>query len=78
MDHCWRHSACHRGIAAMPANEPTELAHDNASFHNSHAVQTYWQGLAQRLQPFLLPLPAYTPRLNLIERLWRYLRAKLA
>jgi transposase len=63
-------------VAAMPANEPAVLVLDNASHHKSQAVRAHWQAVADRLEPFFLP--AYTPQLNLIERLWRYLKAKLA
>ncbi len=40
------------------------------------SVRAHWQRLADRLQPFFLP--AYAPQLNLIERVWRDLKAKLA
>jgi transposase len=60
----------------LPATESAVLVLDNASYHKSHAVRTRWQPLSDRLQPFFLP--AYAPQLNLIERLWRYLKAKLA
>ena len=52
------------------------LVLDNASYHKSHAVRAHWQQLSDRFQPFFLP--AYAPQLNLIERLWRYLKDKLA
>ncbi len=42
----------------------------------SHALREWWRAHAGRIQPFFLP--AYTPQLNLIERLWRYLKDKLA
>jgi DDE superfamily endonuclease len=63
-------------VEALPANEPAVVVLDNASYHKSHELRTHWQRLAERLQPFFLP--AYAPQLNLIERLWRYLKAKLA
>lgn len=63
-------------VAALPPGEPAVLVLDNASYHKSHAVRAHWQPLADRLQPFFLP--AYAPQLNLIERLWRYLKGKLA
>jgi transposase len=42
----------------------------------SHALREWWRAHAQRIHPFFLP--AYAPHLNLIERLWRYLKDKLA
>lgn len=58
------------------ADEPVVVVLDNAGYHKSHALRAYWQQHAERFQPFFLP--AYAPQLNLIERLWRYLKAKLA
>ncbi len=60
----------------LPPTEPAVLVLDNASYHKSQAVRAPWQPLSDRLQPFFLP--AYAPQLNLIERLWRYLKQKLA
>jgi DDE superfamily endonuclease len=57
-------------------DEPVVVVLDNVGYHKSHALRAYWQQHAERLQPFFLP--AYAPQLNLIERLWRYLKAKLA
>ena len=82
----WQTSACKGEDAFMafldqfvemvPANAPAVLVLDNASYHKSHAVRAHWQHRSDRFQPFFLP--AYAPQLNLIERLWRYLKAKLA
>lgn len=58
------------------ADEPVVVVLDNAGYHKSHALRAAWQQHADRFQPFFLP--AYAPQLNLIERLWRYLKAKLA
>lgn len=60
----------------LPAGEPAVVVLDNAGYHKSHALRTVWQRYADRFQPFFLP--AYAPQLNLIERLWRYLKAQLA
>jgi hypothetical protein len=62
-------------VEALPANEPAVVVLDNAGYHTSHAVRAHWQRLADRLHPFFLP--AYAPQLNLLERLWRSLKAKL-
>lgn len=60
----------------LPADEPVVVVLDNAGYHKSHALRERWRHSADRLQPFFLP--AYSPELNLIERLWRYLKDKLA
>lgn len=52
------------------------LVLDNVSYHRSQAMRDWWAGQEGRLTPFWLP--AYTPNLNLIERVWRYLKQKLA
>jgi transposase len=61
---------------ALPADEPAIVVLDNVGYHKSHALREQWRQLGDRLQPFFLP--AYAPELNLIERLWRYLKAQLA
>jgi hypothetical protein len=61
---------------ALPANEPVVVVLDNVGYHNSHALREGWWRSASRLEPFFLP--AYAPQLNLIERLWRSLKQKLA
>lgn len=61
---------------ALPADEPAVVVLDNVGYHKSHALREVWRRYAHRLEPFFLP--AYAPQLNLIERLWRYLKQKLA
>lgn len=60
----------------LPADDPVVFVLDNAGNHKSHALREQWRRYTDRLQPFFLP--AYAPELNLIERLWRYLKDKLA
>ncbi len=60
----------------LPADEPAMLVLDNVGYHKSHRLRAHWQRLAERFEPFFLP--AYSPQLNLIERLWRYLKDHLA
>lgn len=60
----------------LPTDEPVVVVLDNAGYHKSHALRERWLQDANRFQPFFLP--TYTPELNLIERLWRYLKDKLA
>lgn len=62
-------------ISAFPA-ESLVVVLDNVGYHKSHALREWWRAHAGRIQPFFLP--AYAPQLNLIERLWRYLKDKLA
>lgn len=61
---------------AFPADESVVVVLDNVGYHKSHALRDKWWQLRDQLQPFFLP--AYSPELNLIERLWRYLKAQLA
>lgn len=49
---------------------------DNASYHRGKAMRTWWAEQDGRLLPFWLP--TYAPHLNLLERVWRYLKQKLA
>jgi transposase len=60
----------------LPADQPAIVVLDNVGSHKSHVLRAHWQCLSERLQPFFLP--AYAPQLNLIERLWRHLKAQLA
>lgn len=52
------------------------LVLDNASYHKSPPVRQWFVEHADHIVP--LWLPTYSPRLNLIERLWRYLKARIA
>ena len=49
---------------------------DNASYHKSHAVNTYVEGTNGAID--LEFLPPYTPQLNQIENVWRDLKRRLA
>lgn len=60
---------------AWPA-EDLVLVLDNVSYHRSAAMRTWWAAQAGRVLPFWLP--AYAPKLNLLERVWRFLKQKLA
>jgi hypothetical protein len=62
--------------AALAANEPIVLVLDHVGSHKRHALREVWRRYATRLEPCFLP--AYAPQLTLIERLWRYLKQKLA
>jgi len=63
-------------VAQTWPDEPVVLVMDNVSYHRSRAMRAWWAAPAGRIIPFWLP--AYTPTLNLIERVWRFLKQKLA
>ena len=52
------------------------VALDNVGYHKSHEVRRWWITHRERIRP--LWLPTYAPELNLIERVWRHLKDKLA
>jgi transposase len=52
------------------------LALDNASYHRSAAMRAWWAAQGGRMVPCWLP--KYAPHLNLQERVWRFLKQKLA
>jgi transposase len=59
-----------RVLAARYAGLPLTLVLDNARYQRCVPVQE----LAQVLRIELLFLPAYSPNLNLIERLWKFVK----
>jgi transposase len=63
-------------IAQTWPMEPLILVMDNVSYHRSPVVRAWWAAQRGRVTP--LWLPVYTPILNLIERVWRFLKQKLA
>jgi len=63
-------------LAQAWPGEPLVLVMDNVSYHRSPAVRAWWAEQEGRAIPFWLPV--YAPQLNLIERVWRFLKAKLA
>ncbi len=48
---------------------------DNASAHTTPALDTFLLHNQDRLE--LVFLPTYSPNLNLIERLWKFMRAQV-
>ena len=57
-------------LAALCLNIPITLILDNARYQKCHLVEEY----AKKLGIQLLYLPSYSPHLNLIERLWKFVR----
>lgn len=61
-----------RRLAALELDVPITLVLDNARYQKCRVVQA----LAATLQIELLYLPPYSPNLNLIERLWKFVKRK--
>lgn len=59
-----------RKIASLKLPGPVTLVLDNAKYQRARAVQE----LATQLGITLLFLPSYSPNLNLIERLWKFIK----
>jgi transposase len=59
--------------AKHPETEKFLLYLDNAKYYSKPVVKEW---LASHPEFRLVPLPAYSPNLNLIERLWKFLRKK--
>ena len=60
-------------LAQNTVNKPITLVMDNARYQRCKLVTEY----AKSLSIDLLFLPPYSPNLNLIERLWRFVKKKL-
>lgn len=82
---CWQMHAAKGGaafaaflahIAKTWPDEQIVLVMDNASYHRSPAVRAWWSAQQGRITPFWLPV--YAPQLNLIERVWGFVKQKLA
>ena len=62
-----------RKIAALGLGVPVTLVLDNARYQKCKLVQQ----LADELRIELLFLPSYSPNLNLIERLWKFVKKQV-
>jgi transposase len=60
-------------LAKYPETKKFILYLDNARYYSKPCVKEW---LANHREFRLVPLPAYSPNLNLIERLWKFLRKK--
>jgi hypothetical protein len=57
-------------LAVLCLSIPITLILDNARYQKCHLVEEH----AKKLGIQLLYLPSYSPHLNLIERLWKFVR----
>lgn len=82
---CWHHAdhASSDGflsfvqtLAHRWPDEHVVVVLDNASYHKSAALRHWVERQHERISLFYLP--TYSPQLNLMERLWRWLKSKLA
>jgi putative transposase len=66
-------------LEQLATHWPTEhlvLVMDNVAYHKTAAVRHWLAAQADRIT--VLWLPTYSPHLNLIERVWRFVKAKFA
>ncbi|NIM05144.1 MAG: IS630 family transposase [Armatimonadetes bacterium] len=62
----------HQLLAQKPAERRLILVMDNAAYHRAKKVKKFLRDHEDAMEPFWLP--PYSPELNLIERVWRYVK----
>ena len=62
-------------LSYKPAGRRIKLVMDNAPYHRSNKTEEFLGDERNQLEPFWLP--PYSPELNLIERVWHYLKEKV-
>ncbi len=73
-----RHQEVQAHLEALLASEPDTFFFvilDGASAHTTPKLDAFWE--EQRESLCRIPLPTYSPHLNLIERLWRLMRGQM-
>ncbi len=55
---------------------PLVVVLDNVAYHKGRLAKDWWLAHHERVRP--LWLPAYAPELNLMERVWGYVKDKLS
>jgi len=63
-------------VAARWSDDQLVLVLDNASYHKTAGLRAWFAARAARIN--VVWLPTYSPQLNLIERVWRFVKSKLA
>lgn len=62
-------------VASAYGHQKVYMVLDNASFHHARRLQPVLERYSHRLE--LVFLPAYSPDLNPMERIWWYMRKKI-
>jgi len=73
-----RHQEVRAHLERLLDSEPDTfwfVVMDNASAHTTPKLDDFWEQQTDRLHR--VPLPTYSPHLNLIERLWRLMRGHM-
>jgi transposase len=63
-------------LAAQFPDEPLVVVLDNVGYHKGRLAKDWWMAHHDRVRP--LWLPTYAPELNLMERVWGYVKDKLS
>jgi transposase len=63
-------------VVSQWQDAPVVLVLDNASYHKNADLRHWFADHAAAVD--VLWLPTYSPKLNLLERVWRFLKARLA